>query len=55
LGEDRAEQPRVKRRYLVQQDKQDETARQKPENPAEIELSPIFVDGLIDQAAAVAG
>src|ERR1700738_4926183 len=36
LGEDRAEQSRVKRRYLVQQDKQDETAGHEPEDPAGI-------------------
>src|SRR3977135_4224734 len=33
LGEDRAEQPRVKRRYLVEQDKQEETAGQEPKAP----------------------
>ena len=36
LGEDRAEQLRVKNRNLVQQDKQEETARQEPEDSAGI-------------------
>src|SRR4030088_3771713 len=36
LGEDRAEQPRGKRRYLVEQDKQDETRGQEPAEPGGI-------------------
>ena len=33
LGKHRAEQPRIKRLYLVQQDNQDETAGQEPDDP----------------------
>ncbi len=57
LSKDRAEQPRIKRLYLVQQDNQDETAGQEPEDPdgipadAEARRIGVVAQRLVDRRA----